>query len=124
MIFEWGDDELAHFLELAKSRELVEQRGCVFSEFRMGREQAVVGACAGRGGIVIAGAQMEIVPDAIVFLPHNQAEFCVNLESDQAEGDIHAGLLQFAAQKNLWMIRHDSSNSGTTQLTVRKARKD
>ena len=57
MIFEWGDDELAHFLELAKSRELVEQRGCVFSEFRMGREQAVVGVCAGRGVIVIAGAQ-------------------------------------------------------------------
>jgi hypothetical protein len=59
-------------------------------------KQAEVGVEAGGLRVVVAGAEVGVAPQAVGLLPDDHAALAVGLVADEAEDDVHAGLLELA----------------------------
>ena len=92
--FERRDEQFAHALELADAGEQIEEIRGILAELRSAGEQPDVGVKPGGGGIVIAGAEMNVAADVMLFAPHDEADLGVNFVADQAVNDVHAGFLE------------------------------
>ena len=81
-----------------KTENIVNRAG----NLRVGREQAEIGIDAGRGRVVVAGAQVSVLPgDAIGIAPHQQRKLAVRLQAHQPVEDLHPGIFQIARPANV-----------------------
>ena len=88
--------QLAPLRQFAVAGQVVEQRRDVLAEVGVAGEEAEVGVDAGRLRVVIAGGQVDVTANAVVLAAHHQGDLAVRLQADEAEDDVHAGLLQLA----------------------------
>ena len=79
----------------------IEKCGGVAAELVVGRHQAHVGVQLGRAVVVVAGAQMHVAFDAVGFLPHNQNDLRMGLQSYQAIDNMGAGFFQTAGPEDV-----------------------
>lgn len=99
--FEWGDQEAFGALELADPSEQIKEVGGILAEVLAAGEIAEVRVNAGGGGVVIAGAQMDIPADSIGFAPDDQAHFAVDFVADQPVNDVDTGFLEFSRPEDV-----------------------
>lgn len=99
--FEGGDQEAFGALELADSGQKIKEICGILAEVLAAGEIAQVGVNAGGGGVVIAGAKMDITADGIGFAPDDQAHFAVDLVADQPVNDVDTGFLEFSRPENI-----------------------
>ena len=92
-----GDQHLAVAARAAEAGEEVEHVGDVGADLLVAREQAEVRVQAGGLGVVVAGADVQVVADAVALAAHDQDALGVGLERRQAVDDVHARLFQRAA---------------------------
>src|SRR6185369_6450988 len=85
-----------HLLELADAGEEIEQVRGVLAEIRAAGKETQVRVELGRGGIVIAGAEMDVAADAVALVAHDEGNLAVNFVADEAVDDVHAGFLELA----------------------------
>ncbi len=93
---EGGDDEFAGFLKLADAGEEVEEAGGVFAEVLSAGEEAEVGIDSCGGGVVVAGAEVEVAADAVGVAPDDERDLGVDFIADEAIDHVDAVILQFA----------------------------
>ncbi len=74
--------------------EVIEEIGRVRAELCIACEKTQIGIEARGGGVVIAGAQMKIAADAVLFPAHDERDLAVHLEADQPIDDMDALALQ------------------------------
>src|SRR5579863_866593 len=86
--------ELAQTGNASQSRQLQEYLVHVLADRFVGRQQAVVGVQPRRLGVIVAGTQVAVSPQALVLAPHHHDELGVRLEAEYAVHDVGAGLLQ------------------------------
>ena len=71
---------------------------------RIGREIGQVGIDAGGDGMVVAGAEMDVVAQLAVLASHDQRHLGVGLQLDEAEDDLNAGALQVARPADVGLL--------------------
>src|SRR5262249_27435285 len=86
----WGDEQLAVVVLLRVARERVEEVGAVRADRRVAGEEREVRVDTGRHGVVVAGAEVDIAPDAVSFAPDDEADLGMSLETENAVDDVHA----------------------------------
>ena len=64
----------------------------------VGRHQAVVGVQPRGLGVIVAGAQMAVAPQALFLAPHHHHQLGVGLEAEYAVHDVRAGFLQLGGE--------------------------
>ena len=82
--------ELTVALDDAAARHHVEEVRDVRADFLVGREETEVGVDRGGKRVVVARADVHVAADARGFAAHDEAEFRVDLESDETVDDVHA----------------------------------
>ena len=93
--------------ELALAREAgqdVEQVGDVRAELRAAGEQPEVHVQAGRPRVVVAGADVDVAPEAAAFAPHDERDLRVGLEADEPVDDVRARLLELAGPDDVRLL--------------------
>src|SRR5262249_16013770 len=73
----------------------------VLAEIRVAREEAEVGVNARRLGIVIAGPQVDVAANAVVFAADDQGHLAVRLETGKAEDDVDARFFEGTGPDNV-----------------------
>jgi len=89
-----GHDQLFQPLRLNIAGDIVEQRGGIPAEGRIGGEEAQIGIDAGRDRMIIAGAKMAVAAKLVPLAPDHHRHFGVGFPVDEAIDDLHAGPLQ------------------------------
>ena len=92
------DDQLAIHPLAREPRQHVEQVADVRAHGLAAGEQADVGVDARGLGVVVAGAEVHVSPDAVRLAPHDERDLRMRLESLNAVGDVHAERLQRARE--------------------------
>ena len=93
-----GRDEHAPVAARAgEAGEEVEHVGDVGADLLVAGEQAEVRVQARGLGVVVAGADVQVVADAVALAAHDEDALGVGLQRRQAVDDVHARLLQRAA---------------------------
>ena len=73
---------------------MVEEKRRVLGEVRVAGEKPQVRVDAGRLRVVVAGAEVNIAPDRVVFVAtHDERDLAVRFEADEAENDVNTGFL-------------------------------
>ena len=88
------DQHLAVLGRAAVAGEEVEHLGDVGADPLVGGEEAEVGVEAGRLGVVVAGADMDVLAHPIALAAGDQDRLDVRLQAGDAVDDVDAGLLQ------------------------------
>ena len=88
-----GHDQPLPGMPLRIAGQQVEEGRGILGHRLVGREQAEVGVGKGRGGVVVAGAEVDVPPQRLPLLPHHHRDFAVRLEVEKAEHHVHAGPL-------------------------------
>ena len=88
------DQHLAVAGRAAEAGQVVEQLGDVGADRLVGREEPEVGVQARGRGVVVAGADVDVVAHAVALAAHDQHALGVRLQRRVAVDDVHAGLLQ------------------------------
>ena len=71
------------------------EHGCHFlGQLRFAGEQTEVGINAGSTRVIIARAEMDIVPEAIGVAPDDEERFAMCLQADHTVDDVGAGFFQ------------------------------
>ena len=83
-------------MALGVAGEEVEEGGGVIAEVGPAGEEAEVGVDAGGGGVVVAGAEVDVAADAVGLAADDEGGLAVGLEADDAVDDVDAGLLKGA----------------------------
>src|SRR5918998_350793 len=89
-----GDEELLVLLVLGVAGEVVEEVGAVLGQLLVVGEVGEVRVDAGGAGVVVAGAEVEVAPQAVPLAADHEADLGVRLEADDAVGDVHAPRLE------------------------------
>ena len=91
------DEHLAVPARPGEAGEEVEHVGDVVAELLVARQQAEIRVQARGLGVVVAGADVQVVADAVALAAHDQDALGVRLQRRQAVDDVHARLFQRAA---------------------------
>lgn len=90
------DDYFLVIVLIGIAGQIVKEAGHILADGRVGGEEADVFVGEGSDGIIVAGREMDVAPDAIDLLAHDQDGFAMGLESRHAVDDMDAGALQGA----------------------------
>jgi peroxiredoxin Q/BCP len=96
-----GDEEFLRTLEAADAGEHVEEVGGVFAELGACGEEGEVGVELGGGGIVVAGAEVEVAPDLVFIAADDEGHLGVDLEVDHSIDDVDAGFLEASGPEDV-----------------------
>ena len=88
------DEDLPEPRGAPEAGEVVEERGDVLRDRRVGGEEAQVLVRAGGHRVVVAGADVHVPPEHVAFTPDDERHLGVNLQVGEAVDDVHARLLQ------------------------------
>ena len=91
-----GDEKFFRRREAGDAGDGVEEVGHILGDVGAGGEEAEVGVEAGGGRMVVAGAEVDVAADAVVFLAHDHGHLGVGLESGHTIDDIDAGFAELA----------------------------
>ena len=91
---EWRDHQLFEPGIRGEARQRIEQRRQLLGELRLGREEAQVGVNARRARMIIPGAQVRVMADAVLVPPHDQQRLAMRLQPHQPVHHVRARLLE------------------------------
>src|SRR4029077_9427833 len=99
-------EQLPPLVAFRIARQEVEQRARVLTEVWIGGEEAEVRIDPGGGGVVVAGGEMHVSPDAIGLAPHDERGLAVRLQAHDAVYDVNAGLLEGPRPRDVVSLVH------------------
>ena len=86
---------------IGQTGERVEDNADFLSHFRVARQETEVRIRASCPRMIIASAEMDVVPQAIAVPPDNEERLAMRLQSDDAINDVGAGFLERARPLNI-----------------------
>ena len=95
------DEQFFHARITGEPGEGVEDDRDFLGDLRIGREQTEVGVDARGARMIIAGAEMHIMPEPIGIAPDDEERFAMRLQTDHAVNDMRARFLQPARPLNV-----------------------
>ena len=93
--------KLAQFRHLREPGELEKYFVNVLADGLIRGQQAVVGVEPGGLGVIVAGAQVAVPPQALLLAPNHHDQLGVRLEAEHAVHDVRTGFLQLGRELNV-----------------------
>ncbi len=101
---EGRDEQLAEALRAAEAGQVVEEVGHVGRDLLVGREQAEVLVEARRERVVVAGAEVDVAPQALRLPADDERHLRVDLQAREPVDDVHSCTLQGARPRDVAVL--------------------